>query len=47
MFALFGSLFVSSLCLADTNAERPNLDDPEVRKKIIDQAGVLEVVKKA
>ena len=47
MFALFGSLFVSSLCLADTNAERPNLDDPEVRKKIIEDAIEFEVVKKA
>jgi antitoxin component YwqK of YwqJK toxin-antitoxin module len=46
-FALFGSLFFSSLCLADTNAERPNLDDPEVRKKIIEDAIEFEVVKKA
>ena len=46
-FALFASLIVSSLCFADTNAERPNLDDPEVLKKIIDEAVVLEVAKKA
>ena len=46
-FALFASLIVSSLCFADTNAERPNLDDPEVRKKIIEEAVVLEFVKKA
>ena len=38
MFALFASLVVSSLGFADTNAERPNLDDPVVRKKIIEQA---------
>ena len=44
---LIASLFVSSICFADTNAERPNLDDSEVLKKIIDQAVVLEVVKKA
>jgi hypothetical protein len=37
-FALFTSLVLTSLCFADTNAERPNLDDLEVRKKIIDQA---------
>ena len=37
-FAFFASLFVSSLCFAESNAERPNLDDPVVRKKIIDQA---------
>ena len=46
-FALFASLFVTSLCFADTNAERTNFDDPEVLKKIIDQAVVLEAVKKA
>jgi antitoxin component YwqK of YwqJK toxin-antitoxin module len=46
-FALFASLVVSSQCFADTNADRPNLDDPEVLKKIIDQAVELEVVKKA
>ena len=47
VFALFASIFVTSLCFADTNAERPNLDDPEVRKKIIEEAVELEAVKKA
>ena len=36
--ALLASLFVSSICFADTSSERPNLDDPEIRKKIIEQA---------
>jgi len=46
-FALFASLFAWSLCIAVTNTERPNLDDPEVRKKIIEQGVVLEAVKNA
>ena len=46
-FALFASLFFTSLCFADTNAEQPNLDDPEVRKKIIEEAVELVAVKKA
>ena len=37
-FALLASLFVSSISFADTSSERPNLDDPEIRKKIIEQA---------
>jgi len=47
IFVLFASLFVTSLCFADTKAERPNLDAPEVRKKIIEQAVEFDVVKKA
>ena len=46
-FTLFASLIAWSLCIAVTNAERPNLDDPEVRKKIIEQGVVLEAVKNA
>jgi len=46
-FALFASLFVASLCFASTNADLPNLDDPEVRKKIIEQAVELVEVAKA
>ena len=46
-FALFVSLFVTSLCFSDRNAERPNLDDPEVRKKIIEDAIEFEILKKA
>ena len=45
--AFFASLFVSSLCFAESNAERPNLDDLEVRKKIIEQAVEFDSVKKA
>ena len=35
------------LCFAESNAERPNLDDLEVRKKIIEQAVEFDSVKKA
>ena len=44
---LFISFLVASLCFADTNAERPDLDDPEVRRKIIDQAVEFDIIKKA
>jgi len=47
IFVLFASLFIYSLCFAESNAERPNLDDLEVRKKIIEQAVEFDVVKKA
>ena len=47
IFALFTSLVVSSQCFADTNADRPNLDDPEVLKKIIEEAVELVALKKA
>jgi len=46
-FTLFASLFIASLCFASTNADLPNLDDPEVRKKIIEQGVELEEVAKA
>ena len=46
-FALFISLFFTYLCFAESNAERPNLDDLEVRKKIIEQAVEFDSVKKA
>jgi antitoxin component YwqK of YwqJK toxin-antitoxin module len=46
-FALLASLVVTSICFAYKNADRPDLDDPEVRKKIIDDAIEFEIVKRA
>jgi hypothetical protein len=45
--ALFTSLFVSYICLADTKAERLNLDDPKVLKRTIEEVVELVAVKKA
>ena len=37
------SLVFTSIYFADTNTKRPNFDDPEVRKKIIEQTVELKV----